>query len=376
MRAATVTDEGDQIDFLLWCKARSVPGGSGAASAASGLAKVALLALEEAGDRPSAAGLVNMEKALAIGEAGEESEQCCNAVVAYNLVWGRDPTSAEEAAWGRQKASLGSREGGKIDLTADEKYGKMQKSSELIGRVTLRRALRAGCSSMFEDWKVDMGELLHAKNLPKAAARLDKVVAFSVKQAHHVWEAQREYLDGYFFKEFLGLGLPAVIAPASALICAGSPLVLAARMKQQSASLQQNFQSSVVGSATASTITLSDLGSSASSLGPSASQVGGDAAMISAAAEQMLAKALGQPLSSLKLPSSPAPAGDGGADAYADRKDTFGRCKFCMRNTCLYISGGKPCREYHQAMNWLGEQRAIRRKASAEEDKEGTDDKK
>ena len=114
LRAATVADEGDQVDFLLWCKARSVPGGSGAASAASGLAKVALLALEEAGDRPSAAGLVNMEKALAIGEAGEEGEQCCNAVVAYNLVWGRDPTSAEEAAWGRQKASLGSREGGKI----------------------------------------------------------------------------------------------------------------------------------------------------------------------------------------------------------------------------------------------------------------------
>ena len=49
--------------------------------------------MEEAGDRPSAAGLTNMEKALAVGEAGEEEQQCCNAVVAYNLIWGRDPTS-------------------------------------------------------------------------------------------------------------------------------------------------------------------------------------------------------------------------------------------------------------------------------------------
>ena len=48
-----------------------------------------LLALEEAGDRPSVAGLSNMERALAIGEAGEEEAQCCNAVVAYNIIWVR-----------------------------------------------------------------------------------------------------------------------------------------------------------------------------------------------------------------------------------------------------------------------------------------------
>ena len=105
---------------------------------------------------------------------------------------------------------------------------------------------------MFEDWRVDLSEQLHAKNLPRAAARLDKVVAFSVKQSHHVWEAQREYLEGYFFRELLGLGLPKVIAPASALICAGSPLVLSARLKLQSSSLQQQFVASAIGSATSS----------------------------------------------------------------------------------------------------------------------------
>ena len=148
LRSASIMDEGDQVDFVLWTKARSVPGGPGAASAATGLAKMALVALEEAGDRPSAAGLINLEKALAVGEAGEEEDQCCNAVVAYNLLWGRDPSAAEEAAWGRQKASLGNREGGKIDLTADEKYGKLQKTSELIGRVTLRRALKSASGTI------------------------------------------------------------------------------------------------------------------------------------------------------------------------------------------------------------------------------------
>ena len=151
LRAAEVKDEGDQVDFILWTKARSAPGAASGISSATGLAKVALLALEEAGDRPSAAGLTNMEKALAVGEAGEEEQQCSNAVVAYNLIWGRDPTSAEEAAWGRQKASHGSREGGKIDLTADEKYGKLQKASELIGRVTWRRALNSASQVMFEE---------------------------------------------------------------------------------------------------------------------------------------------------------------------------------------------------------------------------------
>ena len=59
--------------------------------------------------------------------------------------------------------------------------------------------------------------------------------------------------------------------------------------------------------------------------------------------------------------------GGGASDPYADRKDSQGRCKFCMRKECLYIEGGRPCREYNQALNFLNEQRAQRRKAAAEE---------
>ena len=185
LSAAKVTDEGDIEDFLLWMEARSAPVGSGGAGAAAGLAKVALVALEAAGDRPSAAGLISLEKALALGEAGEEEAQCQNAQVAFLLVWGRDATPQEEVEWERQHATFGGRAGGKIDITSDEKYGKLQKSSELVGRVTLRRALLAANGDMFEEWTTDTTDLLHAKNKPKAAARLAKVVAHAKRQAHH-----------------------------------------------------------------------------------------------------------------------------------------------------------------------------------------------
>ena len=170
--AAGITDAGDVEDFLLWMDARSAPSGSGGAGTASGLAKVALVALEAAGERPSAAALINLEKALALGEAGDEESQCQCAQVAFLLVWGRDPTPVEEAEWERQFASFGGREGGRIDITSDEKYGKLQKSSELVGRITLRRALRSADQRMFDEWLTDMTDMLHAKNTPKAAARL------------------------------------------------------------------------------------------------------------------------------------------------------------------------------------------------------------
>ena len=106
-----------------------------------------------------------------------------------------------------------------------------------------------------------------------------------------------------------------------------------------------------------------------SDLGPSASQAGGD----QEALRQMLDKAQRQlgfltRESPLKWAASGGSGGrgTGSDDPYADRKDNVGRCKFCMRSECLYITGGKPCREYHQAMNWLGEQRASRRKALEE----------
>ena len=50
LAAAGITDGGDVEDFLLWMDARSAPAGAGGAGVASGLAKVALVALEAAGE--------------------------------------------------------------------------------------------------------------------------------------------------------------------------------------------------------------------------------------------------------------------------------------------------------------------------------------
>ena len=148
LSAAGVTDAGDVEDFLLWCAARSAPAAAGGTGDAAGLAKMALLALEAAGDRPSVAGITNLEKVLREGEAGEEDEQCVNATVAYILIWGRDPTATEKSSWEASKASVGNRPGAKIDITSDEKYGKMQKASEATGRSTLRRALKSSTAAI------------------------------------------------------------------------------------------------------------------------------------------------------------------------------------------------------------------------------------
>ena len=360
LSAAGVVDLGDQEDFIQWAQARSAPAGSGGSGTASVLAKAALLALEESGDRPSVAGITNLERALVAGEAGDEDSQCCNAIVAYNLLWGRDPTPHEEEAWLRQKATLGGRLDGRIDITTDEKYGKMCKSADSVGRVTLRRALKSATPIMFEDWKVDMSDMLHAKNLPKAAARLDKVVAHGRRQAHGVWEAQREYFEGYFFRECLGMGLPKVIAEASGLICAGSPLVLAARIKGQQTGVQDAFMKHFVAPGSTSSGTPSTFSQTLTDLGSldSVSQVGGSSVASDSSGRVAELEA--------KLKASEEAR-------FADRVDNRGRCKYCLQDDCPFSKGGKPCRSYWQGINYLNEQRAARRKqreaGRTEEDK-------
>ena len=92
-----------------------------------------------------------------------------------------------------------------------------------------------------------------------------------------MWEALREYLEGYFFKEFLGLSLPHVIASASALVCAGSPVVFAARLRAQPLKEQQAFLGPALPVASPSTVLGSSSGSSlVDSLAPSdsVSQIG------------------------------------------------------------------------------------------------------
>ena len=161
-----------------------------------------------------------------------------------------------------------------------------------------------------------------------------------------MWEALREYLEGYFFKEFLGLGLPKVIASASALVCAGSPVVFAARLRQQPLKEQQAFLAPGAPMTQEGTILGSSSGSSmVSSLLPSnsASQVGGGDAGSRRIAELEARVAVAE------------------ADHYSDRKDALGRCRWCMRTECLFVTGGRPCREYNQALNFSGEQRAQRR---------------
>ena len=144
-------------------------------------------------------------------------------------------------------------------------------------------------------------------------------------------------------------------------MCAGSPVVFAARLRMQSSKEQQAFLGGIGGfttpkgsSTTSSTLSmpLSDVSGSltGSDLGPSASVAGGGAARLAE---------LEAELASLK------------SDRYADRKDDRGRCRYCLRAECLYITGGRPCREYNQAIDFLGQARATRRAAAAAAEAKG-----
>ena len=55
--------------------------------------------------------------------------------------------------------------------------------------------------------------------------------------------------------------------------------------------------------------------------------------------------------------------------------DALGRCRFCMQTDCPSLSGGKPCREFWQAVNYSSEKRAERRKKrEADAEKKNKDD--
>ena len=76
--------------FLLWLHSRQL-GSSVAVGHANDQVRRALDVLDSHGFAISADMKVDMEAALALGEAGSEKEQCCNALAVHILYLGRAP---------------------------------------------------------------------------------------------------------------------------------------------------------------------------------------------------------------------------------------------------------------------------------------------
>ena len=219
LKSAGTFDAADEHLLVAWLRMRSSP--SGGRSAVEGIAKVALQALEQHGVVVPVAAAAQLEQDLATTEAGSEQEQCCCSRTAFIILMNRAPDPDESDWWDSQFSSLGGKDGGTINIPGLESYRKLHKpTTSKVQQHTLEMALSS--ESDFERWLIRMVDALERAALPKAAIRLMRVVSQATTQSGGKWRPKCDYLTGYFFVEFTGLGLPKVMASASALNSMGA----------------------------------------------------------------------------------------------------------------------------------------------------------
>ena len=225
---------------------------------------------------------------------------------------------------------------------------------------------------LFDRWLAKMVEKLQNAALPKAGLRLMQVVAQSSTQSGGNWNWKRAYLEGYFFDEYLGLGLPKLIASASAFNASG-------QLQLQAISKGVPALPSTVGaptfSSSGSTVDLSSvpLGIGGSPSLVSGCEFGPSASVVGTGTDQahqmttMIASALKEALHPLnaRLDAIEGPSRGAALSGRDLMPVVSGRkCLFCGRETCEFIRGGDPCREAKQAETARNQSQAAKRRAA------------
>eukprot|EP00966_Prymnesium_polylepis_P184120 4267356-Prymnesium_polylepis.1 len=208
-KSAGIADEVDRDRLVKHLEKRAA---GPSASKAKGVAAKALETLETHGVVLSAAVVSDLEKSLAMGEAGDALAQstCCDCVAI--LFTGAVFEEGDRERWHRLKNALAPGGEGQIDICRFTSYTKLQNDSNCI---TLERALRS--PQLWDAYYVDTIERLTAHGLPLASTALHKVVVQAKRQARTSEPRQRQYLRAFFFDEFRGLGFPQTIGVRSAL---------------------------------------------------------------------------------------------------------------------------------------------------------------
>ena len=96
---------------------------------------------------------------------------------------------------------------GTIDLCVMKEYSVQMKNTTSN---MAERAFKTAAGT--EKWYSSTAALLDSMGLPKATHRLHRVVAQCRAQAHGDEALFRAFLHGYFFVDYLGRGLPEVLA--------------------------------------------------------------------------------------------------------------------------------------------------------------------
>ena len=248
LHAAGIVDEGDEMDFILWLRARQAPKASG--FVAANQVQIVLEALESNGVVVPVAAAAAAQLQYAASENASEQDQCTGAKCAYLILFSKAPSAKQAFEYDEQKASLGS--GTMVDLLNSEEYRKSFKSASTCQLPNLERAIKS--EPTFNEWQVRIGKMLHTAGLPKAAFRLQEVVGAADAVGKGEFSVKAAYLTHYFFYEHRGLGLPVKKCSESmgvALAARGaSPLKMpSVKSFESDTSSVASFQSQTSGSA-------------------------------------------------------------------------------------------------------------------------------
>lgn len=357
---AGVGQKRDLAIFLAWGKARcsvavratAAGPGNGAADAAADdssrsndHAGRALRVLEGSGVVIPESVRAKLVKDFEENAAGDYQEQCSNAVTVFILYLGRMPTAEEIRWWDRDYKLGGGANGGKIDITRSEGYVKMHNKTSEGDVLTLARALKN--ETRFSAWVVTTMEALSKAGKPLACVQLTKVLLQADKNSAGNWAVKSAYLHGYFFEEYLGIGMPQVTALNSALhALASGPR--GSKEKPLSEVVPSGSRSDPFGS-----------------LPGSASQVGtSDVSSAITALQDMMREALA-PIKELKEGK--------GASEKAGRKARAGadeECAWCGRTWCAYLKGGDMCRAAERSLKLLRSNPREKKEDAKEPEKE------
>ena len=339
---AAITSKRDCATFIAWGKARCSVAVRAAVAGeplqnadddgehGNDPAGRALRLLEGSGVAIPEAVRAKLVRDFAENAAGDYSTQCCNAITVFILYLGRMPTKDEITWWIRDFKLGGGLNGGKIDITRHEGYVKMHNKTQEGEVLTLARALKS--ETRFPTWVVMTMEALSKAGMPLACVQLTKVLLQADKNAVGSWSVKAAYLHGYFFDEYLGIGMPQVTALNSALhaVAVGSSGGRGAKEKALSEIIPSGSRSDPFGSlpGSSSQVGASDVGSAITSL------------------REMMSEALAP----IKELGEAKAAGDPAGGASANQK---GECRWCGRSWCTFVKGGEMCRAAKRSLTLL-----------------------
>ena len=227
---AEVSAEGDRNAVVSYLKARAAAGTPGATPTDQAQRVVDALAASGVTIPTSAHSAVS--KVLRRGQKEAARSEAASTLGVYIIFFGLAPSESDEAWFGNQALRVSAAAGGADgdDSESEDEMATINMRhtptaikilSKDAATPTLERVLGKG-GDAFVDYVDAVDRALVAANLPGAAQRFRQVCEIPVKKHKFDERMQRAYLLRYFFSDYMGRGLPKLVAKTSLSIVAAS----------------------------------------------------------------------------------------------------------------------------------------------------------